>query len=701
MYFLNRNTFSLFRLLRILPFFLCLSSFHISQSQTPVILHGTPDWSEGIDIGQHVLYYEDKSRKVLTLKQVQRLDAFKPYAEKRDERITNSDVTVIRTWLKFKVQNTHPADTAKMVLFMGAHAKGFLYGEEKLVYEGGLRFTPKGYVPHVNFLDFSIPPQSTHNYWLQVVDYEVSPMPILAQLHTRHTATRLFAVSESSYKLLLLLMGILVGCLLFMTLYSLYNFWLTHDPIFGYYTLYAASAMAVALLGAEGRFQLFYLTRLFKFDSTAEKGFDVISFNFIVPIFYILFVSKIAEIPKHFPRIWWILKVFVGVLICQQLLSMYQSYTREYFYSNVYYLNKNTVALASTCLLLYATIRSQSVIKAYLIAGILCFILLVFAPLYLNFFTPNLSRRPDIEAVVNLTMFWVFLGLALESMFFAFALAYRNRLVEVEKNQMQVRYAEQLERQLEFRTKEVQAQSKILEEQHIRQLESNFEQKIAETEMTALRAQMNPHFIFNCLNSIKLYTLENDAFTASEYLTKFSRLIRLVLENSRSEKVTLENELNTLELYIEMEAMRFKNKVKYHITVDETIDSQYIEIPPLLIQPYVENAIWHGLMHKEEGGTVTITVETQDVASVGTVQTQDVASVLRVIITDDGVGRAASNELKSKSATKNKSFGLKMTSERIELINQLYKSKTQVQIDDLVDAESNAVGTRVIVKIPI
>ncbi|AEI50421.1 sensor histidine kinase [Runella slithyformis] len=690
MYSLVKDTFPFFRFLRIFLLLFYLSLCPVARAQTPFIIHGTPDWSEGKDISANVFFYEDKARTELTLKQVQRQATLRPYAEKRNERTTHSDVTVIRTWLTFTIENTHPTDSAKMVFLMGAHAKGFLYQDEKLVFEGGLRFTPKGYVPHVNFLDFSVPPQSTHRYWLQVVDYEVSPMPILAQLHTRHTAIRFFAINEGHYKLLLLLMGILVGCLLFMTLYSLYHFWLTRDQIFGYYTLYAASAMAVAWLGAEGRFQLFYLTSLFKFDSSAEKGFDVISFNFVVPVFYILFVSKIAEIPKSFPRIWLVLKVFVVILICQQLLSMYQTYTREYFYSNVYYLNKNTVALAGTCLLLYAAIRSKSVIKAYLIAGILCFILLVFAPLYLNFFTPTLSRRPDIEAVVNLTMFWVFLGLALESMFFAFALGYRNRLVEVEKNQMQVRYAEQLERQLEFRTKEVKAQSKILEEQHIRQLESNFEQKIAETEMTALRAQMNPHFIFNCLNSIKLYTLENDALTASEYLTKFSRLIRLVLENSRSEKVTLENELNTLELYIEMEAMRFKNKVKYHITIDEMIDPQYIEIPPLLLQPYVENAIWHGLMHKEEGGTVTIAAEIQHNAS-----------LLRVIITDDGVGRAASNEFKSKSATKNKSFGLKMTSERIELINQLYKAKTQVKIEDLVNEDGSAAGTRVTVKIPI
>lgn len=212
--------------------------------------------------------------------------------------------------------------------------------------------------------------------------------------------------------------------------------------------------------------------------------------------------------------------------------------------------------------------------------------------------------------------------------------------------------------------------------------ESEFAQKLVETEMTALRAQMNPHFIFNCLNSIKLYTLENDGLTATDYLTKFSRLIRLVLENSRSERITLANELETLQLYIEMEAMRFKDKVKYSIHVAQDIDTHYIEIPPLLLQPYVENAIWHGLMHLEGGGMIWIEVKTVD-------------SFLQIAITDNGIGRAAAAALKSKSATHQKSFGLKMTSERIDLINQLYKTNTQVNIQDL------EVGTRVIVEIPI
>jgi hypothetical protein len=218
--------------------------------------------------------------------------------------------------------------------------------------------------------------------------------------------------------------------------------------------------------------------------------------------------------------------------------------------------------------------------------------------------------------------------------------------------------------------------------------ESEFAHKLAETEMTALRAQMNPHFIFNCLNSIKLYTLENDGATATDYLTKFSRLIRLVLENSRSERITLANELETLELYIQMEAMRFKDKVNYKLNVAEDIDTHYTEIPPLLLQPYVENAIWHGLMHKEGGGKITIDVSMEETA-------------LQVHITDNGIGRAGAAALKSKSATTHKSFGLKITSERIELFNQLYQTHTKVQIEDLTDADGQATGTKVMVEIPI
>lgn len=225
-------------------------------------------------------------------------------------------------------------------------------------------------------------------------------------------------------------------------------------------------------------------------------------------------------------------------------------------------------------------------------------------------------------------------------------------------------------------------------EQH--QKEAEFQRQLGDISLSALRSQMNPHFIFNCLNSIKLYTTQNDTVAASEYLTKFSRLIRLVLENSRNDRITLASELDALRLYMEMETMRFKEKLKYNIAVEKDVDLDYIEIPPLLLQPYVENAIWHGLMQKEEGGRIDITV---------TMEQHE--SMLAINIVDDGIGRAKAAELKSKTATKHKSYGMKVTSERLALINQIYKSGANVTIHDLADDNGRPAGTRVTIKIPL
>lgn len=138
-----------------------------------------------------------------------------------------------------------------------------------------------------------------------------------------------------------------------------------------------------------------------------------------------------------------------------------------------------------------------------------------------------------------------------------------------------------------------------------------------------------------------------------------------------------------------MEAMRFKNKLRFEVHFAPDVDADFTEIPPLLIQPYVENAIWHGLMHKAEGGTVSVRVG----------QPQD--DRLLITVTDDGVGRAKAAKLKSKSAKPKKSFGLKVTGERIALINQLYQTHTRVQIHDLTDPEGHSAGTEVVLEIPI
>ncbi len=219
-------------------------------------------------------------------------------------------------------------------------------------------------------------------------------------------------------------------------------------------------------------------------------------------------------------------------------------------------------------------------------------------------------------------------------------------------------------------------------------LKATFAQQIAETEMKALRAQMNPHFIFNSLNSIQKYILKNDQFAASQYLTKFSRLIRLILDHSNQNNILLSSELELLKLYVEMESIRFDDKFNYEIKSDAAINADVVEIPSMLIQPYVENAIWHGLLHKEEKGKLTINF------------LKNGENVIKVIIEDDGIGREKAAELKSKQVLKKKSYGMQITEDRIAIINRLQDIKATSQVVDIKDAAGNAAGTRVILEIP-
>ena len=197
---------------------------------------------------------------------------------------------------------------------------------------------------------------------------------------------------------------------------------------------------------------------------------------------------------------------------------------------------------------------------------------------------------------------------------------------------------------------------------------------------------MNPHFIFNCLSSINRVILKNESKTASDYLTRFSRLRRMVLINSQKALISLEDELQMLGLYLDMERLRFKDSFDYNIIFKNVIDTGGILIPPLLLQPFCENAIWHGLMQKDGHGHLNVELSMQD-------------NVLHCIIADNGIGREKAAELKSKSAEKEKSMGLKITAQRLALLNQEKHMETFYTIEDIVDENKNIAGTKVILKI--
>jgi len=200
---------------------------------------------------------------------------------------------------------------------------------------------------------------------------------------------------------------------------------------------------------------------------------------------------------------------------------------------------------------------------------------------------------------------------------------------------------------------------------------------------------MNPHFLFNALNSIQQMILANEEMVATRYLSKFSKLLRTILVHSDKESVSLKEELEILNLYVELESIRFKDSFTYNIEVDDEIDTDEIKLPTLLIQPFVENAIWHGLMHKEGDRLLTVKFSEKD-------------ECIECIVEDNGIGRERSGEAKLTTGQGNKhtSKGIAVSKERLNAMGNGTGQHGSLQIIDLRDEQGNAKGTRVQIIFP-
>lgn len=212
---------------------------------------------------------------------------------------------------------------------------------------------------------------------------------------------------------------------------------------------------------------------------------------------------------------------------------------------------------------------------------------------------------------------------------------------------------------------------------------SNQQQKLANNllALKSLRSQMNPHFIFNALNSVNNFISKSDERSANRYLSDFSKLMRSVLENSEEDFIPLEKELQQLELYIKLEHSRFEDKFDYQISVDENVQVSKFQIPPMLLQPYIENAIWHGLRYRDEKGELLVTIK------------ENIADSIIIAITDNGIGRKKSAEIKTQNQRKQKSKGMGIIKKRVAILNDMYTDKVDIKISDL---QSDGTGTKVL-----
>lgn len=200
--------------------------------------------------------------------------------------------------------------------------------------------------------------------------------------------------------------------------------------------------------------------------------------------------------------------------------------------------------------------------------------------------------------------------------------------------------------------------------------------------LKSLRSQMNPHFIFNALNSVNSFISSNEVRDANKYLTDFSRLMRIVMENSQKEFIPFDEEMEVLELYLKLEHFRFQDQFDYELSIGDELDLQELKVPPMLAQPYIENAIWHGLRYKEGQGKLCVKIKKGE-------------QELRMLIRDDGIGRKKSETLKTSNQKTYRSTGMRNTQDRIDLINKTYHSHIIVNVHDLDP------GTEVDIRIPL
>jgi LytS/YehU family sensor histidine kinase len=214
--------------------------------------------------------------------------------------------------------------------------------------------------------------------------------------------------------------------------------------------------------------------------------------------------------------------------------------------------------------------------------------------------------------------------------------------------------------------------------------------KLVLSQLEALRSQMNPHFIFNALNSIQEYIVFNNKELASSYLIKFSRLIRIYLEHSQQNEIVLKEEISALKIYLELEKVRFEDVLDYDLQIDESLSLEQIKIPSLFIQPYVENAIKHGLLHKLNDRMLKVTF-----------RRGNNEGYLICTIEDNGIGRSASLEINKNKTVQHQSFATSANEKRLELINLDRAEKIVVEIVDLYSNNNESKGTKVIIKIPL
>lgn len=340
-----------------------------------------------------------------------------------------------------------------------------------------------------------------------------------------------------------------------------------------------------------------------------------------------------------------------------------------------------------TIFAIYFALKTPKKLGSFIIVGVLFYNVFAYIALYKSIF-------PEPHDVAPVKYFYM--GVLLESFVFMFGLGYKIKLVynekinaqkkiileQIENQLLKEKYGLELEKKLKEQADVIIKTQRKAEKEKLNFIKIGFENELKDLHLASLQSQMKPHFIYNALNSIKVFLIENNKEKAVYYLNKFSKLIRKILESSRIESHSLEEELKIITLYMSIENIRFEEEIEYKIEKEPKVYISKIKVPPLFLQPFVENAIWHGLMLSEAKKVIKIRVFKED-------------STVMLSIIDNGIGRKASGKLKANKSFKKESVGLKMTEERISFFNQKHEFNYNFEFIDLINENGTPNGTEV------
>lgn len=401
---------------------------------------------------------------------------------------------------------------------------------------------------------------------------------------------------------------------------------------------------------------------------------------FIGQAIYVHFMALWMEVHQTNRKVYYFLNG-LGIFFLAYALSVFTIYTLNphAYVINYMFQGIRILSVVIQAAVFYQVIfKVKSPVKGYVLTGTL--LVLLFG---VGFVAMNQA------GVFNQTVFdyfdngsWYMIGILCECMCFASGLGLRYFLMQKSNMQLQQENIRVLEENLEAEQTARENERKL----------ADVNQELTNQQLTALRAQMNPHFIFNALNSIQKYVVTGSVDEANSYLSKFSRLQRMILSYCDENFITLDKEIDMLRLYLELEQLRLTNEFHFDIIVDEDIEPEEIMIPPMMLQPFAENAIWHGLIPKQ--GPKTLRIEFK-------LLTQD---VLTCTVADNGIGRKAAQLIKGerpKNGKEGQSKGMSLVYNRLAILEKKYGKEFSVKVIDRENGQHESEGTLVELNIPI